>query len=368
MEVTQGLAEQVGVLPACSALGMARATYYRRLQPSPPPKTSRTPPLKLSQEESDEVLEVLHSPRFVDRSPRQVWATLLDEDQRYLCSVRTMYRLLESNGELKERRDQLRHPNYEKPELLATRPNEVWSWDITKLRGPAKGVWYYLYLMLDVFSRCVVGWLVARHERASLAKELMEASLEKQGISRDQLTVHADRGSSMISKTMALFFSDFGVHQSHSRPYTSNDNPFSEALFKTLKYHPIYPERFGSLQDARAFFGPFLRWYNTEHRHSGLALLTPADVHYGRAESILEQRAATLTQAFERHPSRFKRRIPRPGAVPGRVWINPPEDPPEPFVPSPEAPGPEQLAGREQASSPREQANASQTPTRKESQ
>jgi len=172
----------------------------------------------------------------------------------------------------------------------------------------------------------------------------------------------------ILSKTMALFFSDFGVHQSHSRPYTSNDNPFSEALFKTLKYHPIYPERFGSLQDARAFFGPFLRWYNTEHRHSGLALLTPADVHYGRAESILEQRAATLTQAFERHPSRFKRRIPRPGAVPGRVWINPPEDPPEPFVPSPEAPGPEQLAGREQASSPREQANASQTPTRKESQ
>ena len=345
MEATRALAQQVGVKPACSALCVARATYYRRLQPAPPRATARTPPLKLSCEESDEVLEVLHSPRFVDRSPRQIWATLLDEEGRYLCSVRTMYRLLERRGELRERRDQLRHPKYKKPELLATRPNEVWSWDITKLRGPSKGVWYYLYLMLDVFSRCVVGWLIAQREQASLAKDLMEASLEKQGISRDQLTIHADRGPSMTSKTLALLFSELGIGQSHSRPYTSNDNPFSESLFKTLKYQPIYPERFGSPQDARAFFGPLLCWYNTEHRHSELALLTPADVHYGRAESILEQRAAALKQAFDRHPSRFKRRVPQPGTVPEQVWINPPEEAPEPFLPRPEAPGAEQMVG-----------------------
>lgn len=348
MAATRALAEQVGVQPACAALGVARATYYRRLRPSPPPETPRTPPLKLSPEETEEVLEVLHSPRFVDRSPRQIWATLLDEEGRYLCSVRTMYRILERRGELRERRNQLRHPKYEKPELLATRPNEVWSWDITKLRGPAKGVWYYLYLMLDVFSRCVVGWMVAQREQASLAKELMEASLEKQGISRDQLTIHADRGPSMTSKTLALLFSNLGVGQSHSRPYTSNDNPFSESLFKTLKYHPRYPERFGSPQDARAYFGPFLQWYNTEHRHSELALLTPADVHYGRAESILEQRAEALAQAFALNPSRFKHRSPRPGTLPERVWINTPEEKDseeDPFLALPEAPGPEQLDG-----------------------
>ncbi len=270
MGAAQSLAGEVGVQPACTALKIARATYYRRLQPSLDRRAERRPPLKLSLEETAEILEVLHSPRFVDRSPRQIWATLLDEDQRYLCSVRTMYRLLESRGEVRERRNQLRHPKYKKPELLATQPNEVWSWDITKLKGPAKGSWYYLYVILDVFSRCVVGWLVACREDSGLAKELIRASLKKQGIARDQLTIHADRGPSMTSKSVALLLSELGVAKSHNRPYTSNDNPFSESQFKTVKYHPSYPERFGSPQDARAFFSHFFQWYNTDHRHTGV--------------------------------------------------------------------------------------------------
>lgn len=346
MATTRSLAAQVGVQPACAALGVARATYYRRLAPKPLPRPQRTPPLKLSPEETDEVLEVLHSPRFVDRSPRQIWATLLDEDQRYLCSVRTMYRLLASRGELRERRNQLRHPKYKKPQLLATGPNEVWSWDITKLRGPAKGIWYYLYVILDVFSRCVVGWQVARREASELAKSLIRASLEMQGIEPEQLTLHADRGPSMTSKSVALLLSDLGVGKSHSRPYTSNDNPFSEAQFKTVKYHPSFPEQFGSPQDARAFCGPFMRWYNTEHRHSELALLSPADVHYGRAGAILEQRSATLEKAFTAHRSRFKGRLPVRGSLPSKVWINPPKPEEEPFVSSPSTPGPEQVGGQ----------------------
>ena len=345
MVAARSLAAVVGVEPACSALGVARATYYRRLQPTPAGACDRRPPLKLMPEESREVLELLDSPRFIDSSPRQMWATLLDEDRRYLCSVRTMYRLLASRGEVRERRNQLRHPKYEKPELLATRPNEVWSWDITKLKGPQKGSWYYLYLILDVFSRCVVGWLVAHREEAVLAKELIGSSLEKQGIEPGQLTLHADRGSSMTSKSVARLLSNLGVVKSHSRPYTSNDNPFSESHFKTLKYHPRYPERFGSLQDAGAFLGPFLRWYNTEHRHGHLSLLTPADVHYGRGEAILTQRSETLLAAFSNHPQRFKHRIPKSGTLPQAVWINPPK----PEVPSSltftETPGPEQVLG-----------------------
>lgn len=345
MGSARSLAVQVGVQPACSALGVSRATYYRRLQPVVAGPCERTPPLKLSQDESSEVLNLLYSPRFMDSSPRQMWATLLDEDGRYLCSVRTMYRLLERHGAVRDRRDQLRHPKYVKPELLATGPNQVWSWDITKLRGPSKGSWYYLYLILDVFSRCVVGWLVAHREEAVLAKELIRASLEKQGIDRDQLTLHADRGSSMTSKSVARLLSNLGVVKSHSRPYTSNDNPYSESQFKTLKYHPSYPERFGSLQDAGAFLGPFLRWYNTEHRHGHLALLTPADVHYGRGARILETRAVTLQEAYWAHPSRFKGRVPAVGGLPEEVWINPPKRGEESSLPVPETPGPEQLDG-----------------------
>lgn len=345
IEAARALADWVGVQPACAALGLARATYYRRTKPAKARPPRPEPPLKLASDEVETVLGVLHSRRFADRSPRQIWAALLDEQQRYLCSVRTMYRLLESRNELRERRDQLRHPKYAKPELLATRPNEVWSWDISKIRGPRKGVGYHLYVILDIFSRCVVGWLVADRETSSLARELIRATLEKQGISRDSLTIHADRGSSMVSKPVALLLSELGITKSHSRPYTSNDNPFSEAHFKTLKYHPSYPDRFGSLEDAQSYFGTLFRWYNVEHRHSGLALLTPADVHYGRAEAILARRSATLLDAFTSHPHRFKGRVPQPGALPEKVWINPPAPESESEDPRPETPGPEQLEG-----------------------
>ena len=271
------------------------------------------------------MVDALHSPRFVDRSPQQVWAVLLDEDRQHLCSVRTMYRILDSEGEVRERRNQLRHPVYAKPELVATGPNQVWTWDLTKLKGPVKWTYYYLYVILDLYSRYVVGWMVARREAARLAQRLISETLDKQGIGRDELTLHADRGSSPAAKSVALLLADLGVRKSHSRPHTSNDNPFSEAQFKTLKYHPSFPERFGSLEDARGFGGPFFSWYNNDHRHSSLALLTPADVHYGRAEQILELRAATLRMAFEAKPQRFKGRVPSPGALPEAVWINPPE-------------------------------------------
>ena len=340
---TQSLAEEVGVQAACSALCVPRATYYRHTRPKPRRPDRRTPPLKLAEEESKEVLDVLHSERFVDLSPRQVWAALLDEDERYLCSVRTMYRLLAGLGETRERRNQLAHPSYSKPELLATGPNEVWSWDITKVRGPSKGIWYYLYVILDVFSRYVVGWMLACQERADLAEELIRSSLEKQGIGRDELTLHADRGTSMTAKSVALLLSNLGVGQSHSRPYTSNDNPYSESQFKTMKYHFSYPDRFGSPEDARSYFSGFMQWYNHEHRHSNLALLPPAEVHYGRAAELLSHREAALRAAFAKHPSRFKGRVPKAGTLPKEVWINPPPPEEEPFLPSPETPGPEQL-------------------------
>ncbi len=289
--------------------------------------------MALSQLERRAVLDVLHCERFVDAAPQQIYATLLDE-QRYLCSVRTMYRILASEHEVRERRNQCRRPAYTKPELLATGPNQVWSWDITKLKGPVKWTYFYLYVILDIFSRYVVAWMVAQRESAALAKRLVTASVNKQGIVRDQLTLHADRGSSMTSKSLALLLGDLGVTKTHSRPYTSTDNPFSEAHFKTLKYRPAFPDRFGSIQDARTLCRHFFPWYNREHRHGGLALLTPADVHYGRADQRLEQRARVLEVAFQAHPERFKGRRPVPGVLPEAVWINPPpkttpEDAPE---------------------------------------
>ncbi len=323
MEATRKLSATVGVQAACSALGMARATYYRRSQPSV--RSSRPdPPLKLTQGERQEVLETLHSPRFVDQAPRSVYATLLDEDETYLCSARTMYRILDTADEVRERRHQLRHPQYEKPELLATCPNQVWTWDITKLKGPAKWTYFHLYVIQDLYSRLVVGWMVARRESSELAKRLIADSYGKQGIEPGQLTLHADRGSSMRSKSVALLLGDLGVTKTHSRPYTSNDNAFSEAQFKTLKYHPRFPNRFGSLEEARSFCSSFFTWYNTEHRHSSLAYLPPADVHYGRAEKLLEQRAEVLRTAFEKHSAWFKGRLPSPGALPKATWINPP--------------------------------------------
>ena len=329
MEATVALSQKVGVQAACSALGLPRSTYYRHRWPRPRSVRQRPrPPLALAEEERQAVLEVLHAPAFVDRSPHQIWAVLLDEAQQHLCSVRTMYRILEAEGELRERRNQLRHPVYQKPELVATAPNQVWTWDLTQLKGPVKWTYYYLYVILDLYSRYVVGWMVARREASSLAKRLIRETLAKQGIERDELTLHADRGSSPAAKSVALLLADLGVRKSHSRPHTSNDNPFSEAQFKTLKYHGSFPDHFGSLEDSRAFCRSFLDWYNTDHRHSSLALLTPADVHYGRAEQILEQRAAVLRIAFEANPERFKGRVPSPGVLPEAVWINPPKSTP----------------------------------------
>jgi putative transposase len=278
----------------------------------------------LSAAEREHIRETLNSVRFQDSAPRQVYATLLDEGQ-YYCSWRTMYRILAAHQEVRERRNQLRHPTYHKPELLATSPNMLWSWDVTKLRGPVKWTYYYLYTILDVFSRYVVGWLIAEGESATLAQQLIRATCVKQAIQPDQLIVHADRGSSMRSKTVALLLADLGVTKTHSRPHVSNDNPYSEAQFKTLKYRPDYPERFGSLQDARAWARSFFWWYNHDHHHSALGLLTPSVVHHGQADSVLAQRRTVLQHAYAAHPERFVRGEPCPPILPEEVWINKPQ-------------------------------------------
>jgi putative transposase len=235
-----------------------------------------------------------------------------------------MYRILEKEGELKERRNQLVRPHYTKPELLAQGPNEVWSWDITKLKGPQKWTYYSLYVILDIFSRYVVGWMVAHRELGPLARKLIEETCEKQSIQPGQLFIHADRGSSMTSKPVAFLMADLGITKSHSRPSVSNDNPYSESQFKTMKYRPEFPERFGSIEDARAFCQSFFPWYNKEHYHSGLGLMTPEDVHYGKAQRIIEARKDVLYAAYEKHPERFKGRIPKPMPLPDKVWINKP--------------------------------------------
>jgi putative transposase len=270
------------------------------------------------------LLELLNGERFVDTSPAQIYATLLDEG-RYLASERTMYRLLAAHGEVRERRDQLVHPDYVRPELLAERPNEVWSWDISKLKGPAKWTYYYLYVILDVFSRYCVGWTVQYRESGSLAKALIAQAIVQQHVGRNTLTVHADRGSSMTSKPVAFLLADLGVTKTHSRPHTSNDNPYSEAQFKTLKYRPEFPRRFDTIEQARAFCVQFFDWYNHEHRHSGIGLMAPASVHYGRAEEIHEERARVLAAAYGRTPERFVQRPPRPPEMPMAAWINKPD-------------------------------------------
>jgi putative transposase len=316
-------AARLGVLALCAALALARSTFYRRRAPKPHGCRQQSP-RALSPAEREQVLEVLHEPRFVDLAPAEVHATLLDEGT-YLCSERTMYRILDANQEVCERRDQLRHPAYVKPELLATAPNQLWSWDITKLLGPAKWTYFYLYVILDVFSRYVVGWMVADGESATLAKRLIDETCRRQNIQPGQLTIHADRGSSMISKPVAFLLADLSVTKTHSRPHVSDDNPFSEAHFKTLKYRPDFPERFGCIEDARAFCVDFFRWYNTEHHHSGLGLLTPHDVHYGLATARREQRAIVLAAAHQAHPERFPHGLPTPAPLPTAVWINKPQ-------------------------------------------
>lgn len=260
----------------------------------------------------------------MDSAPAQIYATLLDEGV-YLCSMRTMYRILGEESELRERRNQATRPSYHKPELLATGPNQVWSWDITKLKGPAKWSYFYLYVIMDIYSRCVVGWMVADRESSVLAEHLIRATLKKQKVQPGDLTIHADRGSSMVSKPVAFLLADLGVTKSHSRPHTSNDNPYSEAQFKTMKYRPNFPKQFASLFEARAFCQGFFTWYNHEHRHSGIGLMTPEDVHYGRAKAVTEQRARVLDFAYAAHPERFAKKQPQPPILPEGAWINPPK-------------------------------------------
>jgi putative transposase len=326
MNTTLTLSEQVGKRAACQALGVARASLYRYTQPAgstiPIPRPS--PPRALSGEERATVLDQLNSERFIDQAPAEVYATLLDEGQ-YLCSVRTMYRILDQHDQVRERRNQLAHPAYQKPELLATGPNQVWSWDITKLLGPAKWTYFYLYVILDIFSRYVVGWMVASRETATLAEKLIRETCHKQTIIPGQLTVHADRGSSMISKPVALLLADLGVTKTHGRPHTSNDNPFSESHFKTLKYRPEFPDRFGSIEDGRVFCQRFFTWYNAEHHHSALGWLTPQVVHYRRADQVRIARQEVLKEAYRINPDRFVHQPPQPPRLPECVWINPPE-------------------------------------------
>jgi len=317
------LGNEVGIRTACNALDISRAGFYRWIAPATEKTIRPSPPLALSASERSEVLDVLHEDRFIDKAPQEVYAKLLDEN-KYICSIRTMYRILEKEGELKERRNQLVRPHYTKPELLATAPDQLWSWDITKLKGPVKWTYYYLYVIIDIFSRYVVGWMVAHRELAVLAKKLIKETTKKQSIKPGQLVIHADRGSSMTSKQVAFLLADLGVTKSHSRPSVSNDNPYSESQFKTMKYRPEFPDRFGSIEDARTFCQTFFPWYNTEHYHSGLGLLTPEDVHYGRAARIIEDREEVLMEAYERHPERFKGKIPKPMLLPDTVWINKP--------------------------------------------
>src|SRR4051794_6850732 len=376
------LAPVVGIRAACEAVGVARASFYRHEQgpsargaahpapsprdegaagerseqslpgassepdgtpPPPPAATSSVPavgarvhPRALSATEQATVLEVLHSPRFQDAAPATVYATLLDE-QVYLASERTMYRLLAAEGETRSRRDQLVHPAYSRPELLATAPNQVWSWDITKLLGPAKWTYFYLYVILDVYSRYVVGWMVAHRELADLAERLIAETIAKQAVPAGQLTLHADRGSSMTSKPVAFLLADLGVTKTHSRPHVSNDNPYSEAQFKTLKYRPGFPACFASMEEARSFCHDFFRWYNAEHRHSGIGLMTPQVVHYGQAQNAYDARAQVLADAHAAHPERFVHHAPQPPQLPTAAWINPPTPPSDLPIASEEA-------------------------------
>lgn len=334
MNTALEIAPQIGIVAACRGLGVARATFYRAQRPVAVPQVKvprASSPRALSPVEQHTILEVLHEPAYVDASPRTVFALLLDAG-RYLASVSTFYRLLRALGETRVRRGELTHPPYAKPELLAQGPRELWSWDITKLKGPAKWVCFHLYVILDVFSRYVVGWMIAPRESAELAHELIAATGKKEGIAPGHLTLHADRGTSMRSKPVAMLLADLRVTKSHSRPHVSDDNPYSEAQFKTLKYQPDFPPRFDSLEHARAFCQGFFAWYNHAHRHSGIGYMTPAAVHTGQAPRLYATRQQVLDQAFAAHPERFTRRPPTPPALPVQVGINLPK-------PTPRLPG-----------------------------
>lgn len=321
------LAESKGNASAlCGAVGLPRATYYRLLKPPSKKSTKKfsTSPRSLSEAEVQAVIDLLHDPRFLDKSPAQIYAILLDEGT-YVCSISTMYRILHSLKEVRERRNILRRQIFERPELLATGPNQVWSWDITKLKGPVKWSYYYLYVIIDIYSRHVVGWLLADRESAELAKHLIASTCERQQVRTTDLIIHSDRGTSMTSKAVAMLLADLGVTKSFNRPHVSNDNPYSESQFKTLKYNPHFPGRFGSIEDARGFCQWFFDWYNNEHHHSGIALMTPSTVHYGLAESCNAERQKALNKAYQRTPERFVRGLPHTIPLPAAAWINPPQ-------------------------------------------
>ena len=322
MTAALGIAPAVGVLDACAAFGVPRATVYRRRQLRVV-QTRRRPGRALSDDERAKLLRVLCSERFVDASPAEVYATLLDEGL-HLASPSTMYRLLRAQRAVRERRGVARHPSYARPELVATAPNRVWTWDITKIRGPDRRVWFHLYVILDLYSRCVVGWMLSATESGSQAERFIADTLEKEGVLRDTLTLHSDRGTSMRSRTVAEMLDDLGVTKSHSRPRTSNDNPFSESQFKTMKYCPFFPGRFASVAEGRTFFELFFAWYNTEHHHSGIAMLTPAVVHSGRVDEVLAVRQTALDTAHAAHPDRFVRGAPKVSRPATEVWINRP--------------------------------------------
>jgi putative transposase len=318
------LATQIGVKSACEVLNVPRSQVYRERQPKVEPAPRPTPAHALSYAERRQVRDTLNSERFMDQVPRQVYAALLDEGS-YLCHWRTMYRILSVHDEVRERRLIRRHPVYKKPELLAEGPNEVWSWDITWLRGVNKLEKYPLYTVLDIFSRYVVGWMIAEEESSHLAKQLIAETARKQGIQPDHLTLHADNGSPMKGKPLSQLLLDLGIIKSHSRPHTSDDNPFSEAQFKTMKYRPDYPDRFGSIDAARTWARTFFAWYNHDHYHSALNLLTPVSVHYGEAEAVQKQRQSVMVAAFQTCPQRFRAGLPIVKGTPTAVYINPPK-------------------------------------------
>ena len=311
---------------ACRAFGVSRATFYRHRDPQPS-ENAKIPrhPRQLSEEEQHNVLNTLNSEPYMDESVPEVYADLLDQGT-YLCSQRTMYRILEANQAVRERRDQRRHPEYTKPELLATAPNQVWSWDITKLKGPRKWSYFYLYVIMDIYSRCVVGWMVAGRESASLAERLIMETCEKQDIAKNQLTIHADRGTSMKSKLVAQLMADMGITKTHSRPHTSNDNPYSEAQFKTLKYRHSFPKSFGGIEDTQAYLRGFFEWYNQMHKHSGIGYVTPQSLHAGQAHEIRQKRQRVLAQAYEKHPERFVKGMSQPPIIPTAAYINKPAE------------------------------------------
>jgi putative transposase len=325
MDAAEKLAPNVGTASACRAMGVSRATLYRRRHPqAAPDEGPRRQPRALDAAQRQEVLELLHSDRFTDKAPAAVYAALLDQGT-YHCSIRTMYRILHENEEVRERRNQLRHPSYQKPQLLATAPGQVWTWDITKLLTTQKWTYYYLYVILDLFSRYVVGWMLAHRESTDLASRLIRETVDKQGVDRNQLTIHSDRGPSMSSQGVAQLLATLGVTKSHSRPHVSNDNPFSESQFKTMKYCPEFPDRFTGYDHALGFCRRFFPWYNDEHYHSGIGLLTPAMLHYGRAADAVDARRRVLQEAYAAHPERFVRGVAEPPPLPTAVWINPPQ-------------------------------------------